>query len=68
MDEEVPARKALRYAEQHYEKPQGRPKETWIHSMQKLLEETLNMTWQEAKLATQDRKVWRDLVWKAMIK
>ena len=39
MDEEVPARKALRYAEQHYEKPQGRPKETWIHSTQKLFEE-----------------------------
>ena len=62
MNENTPARKALRFAQQNYEKPPGRPKETWIQSTEKLLEDTLNMTWHQAEQATQDRKIWRNLV------
>ena len=68
MDENIPARKALKYAMQPFKRAQGRPKETWIKSTEKLIKEKLNMTWQQAEQAAQDRKAWRIFVYESLKK
>ena len=59
---DVPAKKALKYAKENYKKTRGRPRLKWINLMEKQLNDCLNLTWEEAETAAQDRRVWRQLV------
>ena len=64
MSPDIPARKALEYAQKPYKIPRGRPKLTWIKSIKIQLQEEMGLTWQEASAIAQDRKAWRALVQK----
>ena len=62
MKESTPVRKALKFAEEAYQKPRGKPKLTWSKLVKEQLESEMEITWNEAKVITQDRKRWRTLV------
>ena len=59
MHPDTPARKALKFAKQEYQRPQGKPKTTWIKSYEKILMEDMKLTWSEAEEKALDRKIWR---------
>ena len=61
LDENTPARKALRVALMQSKRPRGRPKLTWIEMMRKQLQ-TINLTWEEASHLAKDRGKWKDIL------
>ena len=61
MNQETPARLALREAQKPSKNPRGRPKTTWIKMMKTTLKEHLNLKWEEASEQAQDRDRWRAL-------
>ena len=61
LDENTPARKALKVALIKLKRPRGRPKLTWIELMRKQLQAN-NLTWEEASDLAKDRKEWRDIL------
>ena len=63
MHKDVPARKALAFAQQTYHRSRGRPKTTWIKSFEKILTDEMNLTWNEAEEKAQDRKTWKQLIY-----
>ena len=63
MHKDVPARKALAFAQQFYHRSRGRPKTTWIKSFEKILTDEMNLTWNEAEEKAQDRKTWKQLIY-----
>ena len=59
LDEETPAKIALRYALQDYQKKPGRPKQTWLKVVEKQLREiNIVIPLEEALEQAQDRKEW----------
>lgn len=59
---DVPAKKAIRYAQENYQKKRGRPITSWISVMKNQLEEDLELTWEDAERTAADRATWRGLV------
>ena len=62
MDSDIPAKKALHFAQQQYQRPRGRPKLTWINLVTEQLLNNMGITWEEASKTANDRKSWRTLV------
>ena len=62
LDENVPAKKALKYAMAKYRSKKGRPKAKWLTMMEKQLKADLDLTWEEAELAARNRSDWRNMV------
>ena len=62
LDENVPAKKALKYAMAKYRSKKGRPKEKWLNMMEKQLKADLDLTWEGAELAARNRSDWRNTV------
>ena len=57
----TPARQALEYALQPYDRPRGRPQLTWINVMREQLK-AMNLTWDEGFELAQDRVIWKDII------
>ena len=62
FQEDIPAKRALRYALENYKKPPGRPKTTWISKVKKDLID-MNLSWLEAEnLAKENFSEWQQIV------
>ena len=61
LDDDTPAKIALRNILQPFERLQGRPPTTWLSSMQKLFNE-MGLTWQGATEAAKDKLLWMDII------
>ena len=62
FQEDIPAKRALRYALENYKKPPGRPKTTWISRVKKDLID-MNLSWLEAEnLAKENFSEWQQIV------
>ena len=57
----TPMRIALTYALENFKKPVGRPPNTWINVLTKLLKNELNLSWNEAFEAAKDQKNWQNI-------
>ena len=62
LPDETPAKIALKYAQQPYTKPRGRPVSTWLSVLKKQLEEEHGLSWEEACMKARDRDVWKNYV------
>ena len=58
----IPAKIALSYATQKYQRPQGRPKTTWIEITTKQRKEDLNLSWNQACDLAKDREIWKNIL------
>ena len=56
---DTPVRKALRYATEHYVKPRGRPKTTWLAMFKKELLLDFGLSWENACRLAADRDAWK---------
>ena len=55
LPEQTPTKAALAYVEKKYNRPQGRPKLTWISAIKSTLKEKYNLQWEEACELAKDR-------------
>ena len=62
MPTHMPAKIALNYATQKYQKPPGRPPLTWIANMKAILKDELSISWDEALIAALDEKDWHNRI------
>ena len=62
LPNETPAKIALSYATQKYQRPQGRPKTTWNEITTKQLKEDLNLSWNQACDLAKDREIWKNIL------
>ena len=63
MNANIPAKKAFNYAQQQFQLARGRPKLTWVKMVKEQLIKDFELTWNEAKEKTRDRKEWRTLIY-----
>ena len=61
LDENTPARKALRVALMQSKRPRRRPKLTRIEMMRKQ-SQTMNLTWEVASHLAKDCEKWKDML------
>ena len=61
MNENTPAKLALRYALEKYKRPKGKPPTTWIYTIKKDLDE-INLNWEIASEIAKDEKQWKDVI------
>ena len=61
LDENTPAKLALKCALKSTRKPRGRQKITWITMMKEKLKQ-IEMTWEDASRLATDRSAWNNLM------
>ena len=61
LPNDTPAKIALDYATEPYEKSRGRPVSTWLSQFKKELSER-EMTWDNALIAAQDETTWENII------
>ena len=61
MDEDIPVKKALKYAtEPSFKKSIGKPQTTWLSTIKSDLERN-NMSWKNAIEIAKNKKVWKNI-------
>ena len=61
LDEQVPAKIALRNALIAADRPRGRPLTTWLSAMKDLFK-SMGLTWERAEEMARDRKLWNSII------
>jgi hypothetical protein len=62
LPQTTPARMALTYALEHYDKSMSRPKTTWISKMKEMLNSKYHISWDTVCRISQDRNEWQNII------
>ena len=60
MDEDIPVKKALKYATEPFKKSIGKLKTTWLSTIKSDLKRN-NMSWENAIEIVKNKKVWNNI-------